>query len=99
MGLDALVITEMQKIKALFLTDNPRDICIFANHVNNIVAVLQALHKTNGSAATSQPTGSSIGDVPISREISTRRSWSVKMGFRSLSRQQAEQCVFSAVAP
>ncbi|XP_072930335.1 uncharacterized protein [Epargyreus clarus] len=44
---DALVIAEMEKIKTIpRLTDNPRDICVFASRINNIVAVVQALKKT-----------------------------------------------------
>lgn len=43
---DALVRAEMEKIKNLpKVTDNPRDICIFASHVNNAVATIRGLRK------------------------------------------------------
>ncbi|XP_045776074.1 uncharacterized protein LOC123874629 [Maniola jurtina] len=43
---DALAISEIQKIKSLGkLSDSPRDLCIFANKVSNIIATLEALKK------------------------------------------------------
>lgn len=45
---DALAMNEMQKIKALGkLSDSPRDLCIFANKVSNIVATIEALKKVH----------------------------------------------------
>ncbi|XP_045494845.1 uncharacterized protein LOC123693694 [Colias croceus] len=43
---DALVLGEMEKIKSLpRVSDNPRDVCIFANKIANIVATVEILGK------------------------------------------------------
>ncbi|XP_075991225.1 uncharacterized protein LOC142986591 [Anticarsia gemmatalis] len=43
---DALAMNEMQKLRNLQkINDDPRDLCIFANKVSNIVATIEALRK------------------------------------------------------
>ncbi|XP_075990118.1 uncharacterized protein LOC142985756 [Anticarsia gemmatalis] len=43
---DALAMKEMQKLRNLQkINDDPRDLCIFANKVSNIVATIEALRK------------------------------------------------------
>ena len=43
---DALVLAELEKVKALpRISENPRDICIFASQVNNSVAAIKGLKK------------------------------------------------------
>lgn len=43
---DALVMAEIEKVKSLpKLTESPRDLCIFASRIQNIVAVVRALKK------------------------------------------------------
>lgn len=45
---DALVLTEIEKMKGLAkLTDNPRDVCVFASRVSNIVAVVKSIKKVH----------------------------------------------------
>ncbi|GBP53909.1 hypothetical protein EVAR_96587_1 [Eumeta japonica] len=45
---DALIITEVEKLRALpKLTDSARDTCVAATKVNNIVATMKALNKEN----------------------------------------------------
>ncbi|XP_045487974.1 uncharacterized protein LOC123689933 [Pieris rapae] len=43
---DALVLAELEKLKALpGTTENPRDICVFASQINNSVAAIKGLKK------------------------------------------------------
>ncbi|XP_045486697.1 uncharacterized protein LOC123689628 [Pieris rapae] len=44
--LDALVLAELEKLKALHrTTENPSDICVFASQINNSVAAIKGLKK------------------------------------------------------
>ncbi|XP_059061142.1 uncharacterized protein LOC131854040 [Achroia grisella] len=44
---EALILIEMDRIKSLSkITDNPRDLCVFAGKIANTVATIEALKKT-----------------------------------------------------
>ena len=48
---DALVLAELEKVKALpRISENPRDICIFASQVNNSVAAIKGLKKARSTS-------------------------------------------------
>lgn len=43
---DALVMAEMEKLRTLpRVSDTPREVCVFANKLNNIVRTIEVLHK------------------------------------------------------
>ncbi|KAA5620659.1 DUF1759 domain-containing protein, partial [Pseudomonas aeruginosa] len=45
---EAIAATELERLRALpRCTDTPRDICVFANKVNNVVAALRALDRVH----------------------------------------------------
>ncbi|KAA5611431.1 DUF1759 domain-containing protein, partial [Pseudomonas aeruginosa] len=54
---EAIAATELERLRALpRCTDTPRDICVFANKVNNVVAALRALDRVHYMYTRSSPT-------------------------------------------